>query len=126
MKRTNPDPFEDFRVVHSNGMALIWAALRKSPRGLMPRDVVVLFRIVDCTDYRTGKAKVTVNQLAEDVAMQPTHCSLSISRLKKELLVVTVRDPETGGRYFLPNPYLTSSTKAKQAYLWQLFQAAMD
>jgi DNA-binding MarR family transcriptional regulator len=126
MKRTDPDLFDDYRVVHSEGMALIWAALRKSPRGLMPRDVVVLFRIVDCTNYRTGKAKITVNQLAEDVAMQPSNVSLAISRLKKEMLVATVRDPETGGRYFLPNPYLTSSSRQKQAYLWQLFQQARE
>jgi len=126
MKRTDPDLFEDFRVVHSEGMALIWAALRKSPRGLMHQDVTVLFRVVDCTDYRTGKARVTVNQLAQDLALQPSNVSLSVSRLKKEMLVVTARDPETGGRYFLPNPYLTSNTRARQAYLWQLFQAARN
>lgn len=126
MKRTDPDQFEDFHLLHSDGMALIWAALRKKPRGLQPRDVSVILRIVDCTDWRTGKAKVTVKQLAEDLAMQPTHCSLSISRLKKEMLVVTGRDPRCSGHYFLPNPYLTCNTKQKQAHLWQLFQAARD
>jgi predicted transcriptional regulator len=126
MKTTDPDQFEDFRLVHSEGMALIWSALRKKPRGLMHQDVTVLLRLVDCTDYRTGKAMVTVNQLALDVAMQPSNVSLAISRLRKEMLVVTVRDARTGGRYFLPNPYLTSNTKAKQAYLWRVFQEARD
>jgi predicted transcriptional regulator len=107
-------------------MALIWAALRKKPRGLMHQDVTVLFRLVDCTDWRSGKAKITVNQLAEDLALQPSNVSLSISRLKKELLVVMIRERSTGDRYFLPNPYLTSNTRAKQAHLWQLFQAARN
>jgi DNA-binding transcriptional ArsR family regulator len=126
MKRTDSDQFEDFRVVHSEGMALIWAAMRKKPRGLMHQDVTVLLRLVDCTDWRTGKAKVTVNQLGEDLAMQPSNVSLALSRLKKQLLVVTVREKRTGDRYFLPNPYLTSNTKAKQAHLWQLFKAEWD
>ena len=126
MKRTHPDLFEDFHLLHSEGMALIWSALRKTPRGLQFRDVVVLFRIVDCTDWRSGMARLTVNQLAEDLAMQPSNVSMSISRLKKEMLVVTGRDPRSGGRYLLPNPYLTSNTKQKQAYLWQLFQAARE
>jgi hypothetical protein len=124
MKRTDSDQFEDFRVVHSEGMALIWAAMRRKPRGLMHQDVTVLLRLVDCTDWRSGKAKITVNQLGEDLAMQPSNVSLALSRLKKELLVVTVREKRTGDHYFLPNPYLTSNNRQKQAHLWQLFQAA--
>ena len=124
MNLSDPNRFEDFRVVHSEGMALVWAAVRRKPRGLMPRDVMVLLRLVDCTDWRSGKAEVTVNQLAEDLAIQATHCSLSISRLKKELLVVTVREKRTGHRYFLPNPYLTSATPYQQEKLWGMFQAA--
>jgi DNA-binding transcriptional ArsR family regulator len=121
MKRTQSDHFEDFHLVHSEGLALVWAALRKKPRGLMPRDVTVLLYVVDQTNWRTGKAKITVNQISDDLAMQRPLVSHSISRLKAEELLVLVQDRREGF-YYMPNPYLTSNSKAKQGFLWTHFK----
>jgi DNA-binding transcriptional ArsR family regulator len=119
MQSTGLGPKLDFRVIHHTGFSSIWEAMRQKPRGLEPRDVAVLFYIVDCTNFSTGKAKITVNQIADDLAMQQPLVSNSMRRLKDLEMVVLVRDRREGP-YYRPNPMLTAPVK-DQGRLWAEF-----
>lgn len=123
MKSTQDAGFTGFRLVHSEGMAMVFSALRA--RRLQPRDSAVLLRLIDCTDYKTGRVHLSAGQMAEDLGFQRTHVSASISRLKRELLLAVKWDKATGNRYLLMNPYLTSASADIQRRQWAQFQAAL-
>jgi hypothetical protein len=92
---------------------------------LEPRDVAILFLVCRLTNYKTGKAHVTISELAARVRISPSHASRSIKRLKEQQLLAIGVEARGGGRFLMPNPYLISNRKdAKgQGERWPLFSA---
>jgi DNA-binding transcriptional ArsR family regulator len=120
MKRTDRSTGLDFRVLHiKDGFEVIWEAMRQKPRELESRDVAVLMYVISQTNFKTGKAKITVNQISDDLAMQQPMVSHSMSRLKRAEMLVLVRDRREGC-YYMPNPNLTAPVQTQRA-LWDVF-----
>lgn len=94
---------------------------------LEPRDVAILFLVCRLTNYKTGKAHITITDLAGRVRISVSHASRSIKRLKEQQLLVNGVEASGGGRFLMPNPYLISNRKAasEQGERWPLFSALM-
>lgn len=91
---------------------------------LEPRDVAILFLVCRLTNYKTGKAHITITELAARVRISVSHASRSVKRLKEQKLLAVGKETRGGGRFLMPNPYLVSNRKdtVGQAERWPLFK----
>lgn len=95
-------------------------------RDLELRDISVLVAIVAHMD-RFGRARVTGAAIAERLDIKPAVCIASITRLKRQQLVVRAHDRSSGERYFLINPFVFSvGGPQRRNHLWALFKAALE
>lgn len=75
----------------------------------------------------SGRVKILPNALASLVGVSRRTCYDALKRLQQGRQIVRVRDPSTGGTYFLVNPWLFSTGSAKtRGALWAQFKAALE
>jgi hypothetical protein len=90
------------------------------------RDVAVLFAMMSCCDYKTGKVKFVAKTLAKRLNITATNFSASVKRLKQEFLVALVLE-QNGDKYYVINPYLFSvGRRQKWGHLVSLFSEAIN
>lgn len=95
-------------------------------RRLNLRDIATLFAMMSLVNTKTGMIRFTIKDLASDLGVNPTSLSASLSRLKKECIVATVRG-EHGDRYYMINPYLFSvGTRKSWGFMLQRFKSAFS
>ena len=75
---------------------------------LQPRDVAILFCLIANMDPGSGRVNLSVSALARRLRTRTSNVSLSVSRLKRKLLLINRLDKNTGALYFLINPDLAS------------------
>lgn len=75
---------------------------------LQPRDVAILFCMIANMDPGSGRVNLSISALARRLNTRTSNVSISISRLKKKLLVINRVDKNTNALYFLINPDLAS------------------
>ena len=96
-------------------------------RRLELRDTAVLMGLIAHVDWRTGRSKVSGKYLAELLGIQLSHCTSSITRLRKERLVVRIYDDRTGETYYLINPYLAGvGSASRRGHLYAQFAEALE
>lgn len=122
------DHFDDadrFVMVHqARDLDDIFQALAQ--RELQPLDICVLLAMVSRMD-RTGKVRTTARALTEQIGSNYTSCIKAIGRLRKAGALVKVRDRQTGGHYFILNPYVASVGSAQaRGHLWAQFKLALE
>lgn len=94
-------------------------------RSIELRDVAVLFAMMSCCDYKTGKVRFALKTLAKRLNIREANLSASIKRLKKEFLVASVVE-YNGDKYYIINPHLFSvGRKQKWGHLLSLFTEAI-
>jgi predicted transcriptional regulator len=94
-----------FIKVHMN--RITGAMLMRSP-DLQPRDVAILLVLMTEMDTKTGRINLTASALARKCELSQSNVALSLSRLKKKLLVINRQDKNYGGYYMRINPDLAS------------------
>lgn len=88
------------------------------------RDICVLFAMMSLCDPRTARIKFMVKNLADDLGVNPTSISASLSRLKKIMLVAQFAE-RNGDKYYMINPYVFSvGRKQRWGLLLQKFLSA--
>lgn len=98
---------------------------------LQPRDLVVVRALQMCmckaAGRDQGRIKASVAYLAELSGTKEPNVHTTITRLRKEYLVVRCRNRRTGELYYLLDPNLFSIGRAqKEGHLWAQFKEAFD
>jgi Tfp pilus assembly protein PilX len=94
---------------------------------LQPRDLAVLIALLGNVNWRSGRAQITPNGLAQQLGILDSNCRASISRLRKQLLISRIVDRYTGESFFLINPYLASvGGPQRRGHLWQQFKDSLE
>lgn len=84
----------------------------------------MLFAMMSLCDPRTARIKFMVKNLADDLGVNPTSISASLSRLKKIMLVAQFVE-RNGDKYYMINPYVFSvGRKQRWGLLLQKFLSA--
>ena len=89
------------------------AMLMRDP-DLKPRDVAILMALIGEMDPQTGRINLAVSELARRCGIVQSTVALSISRLKKKLLVINRQDRDSKAYYMLVNPDLASQGAPSQ------------
>jgi len=98
---------------------------------LQPRDLVVVRALQMCmckaAGRDQGRIKASVPYLAELSGTKVPHIHTTITRLRKEYLLVRCRNRRTGELYYLLDPHLFSIGRSqKEGHLWSQFRAAFE
>jgi predicted transcriptional regulator len=80
-------------------------------RQLQPRDTRVLLALMSCIDSYTGRIHTTAFHLAELLKTNESEIRSAIGRLKKQHLLRLIKEPRSGKRYYLINPWLVQAGK---------------
>ena len=96
-------------------------------RVLLPRDLAVLYCMVEMMNPRSGRIEIKKTALAEQVGMRLSDISNTLKRLRDSWIVVQQKDPDTGGMYYLICPeYVSVGSDQKRAYLGAQFAEVMQ
>lgn len=104
-------PSDLFVKVHMD--KITGAMLMRDP-DLKPRDVAILMALIGEMDPQTGRINLAVSELARRCGIVQSTVALSISRLKKKLLVINRQDRDSKAYYMLVNPDLASQGAPSQ------------
>jgi len=103
------------------------AVLALKEKRLQPRDLAVLVAMLSNADWRSGRIKTTARGLAEQMGIQQSNCTTSISRLRAAMLVSHVYNVRTGDSYYLINPYVASvGSPQRRGMLMQQFRDSLE
>ena len=117
--------FENFVMLHQEEFENVFGLI--SERRLELRDMAVYVGLISEMNWRTGRVRLTARALAKKLNVKDSVCVMSLGRLKKELLVVRVREKRSGDVYFLLNPHFASVGGVKRrGYLQSQFEEAMN
>ena len=117
--------FENFVMLHQEEFANVFGLI--SERRLELRDMAVYVGLISEMNWRTGRVRLTARALARKLNVKDSVCVMSLGRLKKELLVVRVREKRSGDVYFLLNPHFASVGGVKRrGYLQSQFEEAIN
>ena len=117
--------FENFVMLHQEEFENVFGLI--SERRLELRDMAVYVGLISEMNWRTGRVKLTARALARKLNVKDSVCVMSLGRLKKELLVVRVREKRSGDVYFLLNPHFASVGGVKRrGYLQSQFEEAIN
>jgi hypothetical protein len=100
-------------------------------RRLQPRDLVVV-RALQCCMCKAagrdqGRIKAKPEYLAELTGTKVPHVHTTMTRLRKEYLLVRCLNRRTGDLYYLLDPHLFAIGRAqKEGHLWSQFKEAFD
>jgi len=98
---------------------------------LQPRDLVVVRALQMCmckaAGRDQGRIKASVEHLAELTGTKPPNVHTSMTRLRKEYLLVRCRNRRSGEVFYLLDPHLWAIGRAqKEGHLWAQFREAFD
>lgn len=127
MKPTDQDQPEPFHMVFDDKLAQFMFALRIGD--LEPRDGAVLLAIIRHTNWRTGRADITITALAQELGQKDaSNVTRSIARLQRQYLVAKGSCRRSNQRFLMLNPYLCcGSNKAdRQRDLYGQFKALFE
>lgn len=94
-------------------------------RRLELRDMAVLMALSAHVQWRSGRARITVKALANELGLNLSSCADSIRRLKREALLARCVDERTGEVFFLINPFVISvGGPQRRGLLWRMFEEA--
>ena len=117
--------FENFVMLHQEEFENVFGLI--SERRLELRDMAVYVGLISEMNWRTGSVRLTARALAKKLNVKDSVCVMSLGRLKKELLVVRVREKRSGDVYFLLNPHFASVGGVKRrGYLQSQFEEAIN
>tara|TARA_B100000902_G_scaffold390002_1_gene438185 strand:- start:101 stop:475 length:375 start_codon:yes stop_codon:yes gene_type:complete len=117
--------FENFVMLHQEEFENVFGLI--SERRLELRDMAVYVGLISEMNWRTGRVRLTARALAKKLNIKDSVCVMSLGRLKKELLVVRVREKRSGDVYFLLNPHFASVGGVKRrGYLQNQFEEAIN
>jgi hypothetical protein len=124
------DGNEDFAMVFTEELSCTVVEATAAKR-LQPRDSLALLGLLAHMNWRSGRIRVTLKALAAELYGKSTPASYgnllqSIARLKREGLLVRVREQTSGDTYYLLNPRLASvGGPQRRGHLFQQFQEAL-
>jgi len=112
-------------MIHLNrDLESVLAAVAR--RDLEPRDIAVLFGLIANMD-RMGKVRIASSALAKQLSVTPPLVGKSLTRLRRQLIIVKVYESKTGDTYFLLNPFVASvGGPQRRGHLWTQFKAALE
>ena len=100
-------------------------------RRLQPRDLVVVRALQMCmckaAGRDQGRIKASPPYLAELCGTKVPHVHTTMTRLRKEFLLVRCLNRRSGELYYLLDPHLWAIGRAqKEGHLWAQFREAFD
>lgn len=75
-------------------------------KDIEPRDLMVLLAIISMTNWKNGRCLATTAKIAELLPLSISQVGHSMRRLKKQNLIVPLKDAKDGFTYHLVDPYL--------------------
>lgn len=112
------------KVHHSRDLESVFQAL--ACRDLQPIDLCVLLALVSHMD-RVGRARVTATAVASQLNIAAASCIRATSRLRKQKVIVKIRDPKSNSVYFVINPFVASiGNDQNRGHLVAQFEAALE
>lgn len=112
-------------MAHRPELEAVIEALRS--KRLQPRDLATMLALMANTNWRSGRVRVTASHLAAQMGIPLSNCSLSLSRLRKEMVATRIREPKTGDTYFVLNPDVISvGSEDRRQHLRRQFQEAYE
>lgn len=86
----------------------------------------MLFAMMSLCDPKTARIRFMVKNLADELGVNPTSISASLSRLKKAMLIAQFME-NNGDKYYMVNPYIFSiGRKQRWGLLVQKFFSAFS
>lgn len=115
-----------FAKVHLKAPTPIKELLRT--RTLQPRDVAVLYCMIESINHRSGRIELRPSAIAQMLDMRLPDITNILKRLRNAHVMVQQKDKYTGGYYYLIcNQYVSvGSSDNKRAYLGHQFAEAMQ
>ena len=115
-----------FAKVHLKAPTPIKELLRE--RVLKPRDVAVLYCMVESMNPRSGRINLRPSAIAQMLGMRLPDITNVLKRLRDVHVMVQQKDYDTGGYYYLICPQYVSVGHGdnKRAYLGHQFAEAMQ
>lgn len=111
---------ELFVMLFAPGLERLFQGL--ADKRIKRSDISLLILMFKFYNPRSGRCHVSLIHLSQELGLSRTGISESISRLKKELFIVTHVDKRDGARSFMIDPYLfCSGGKRKRALLAKTF-----
>jgi hypothetical protein len=112
-------------MTHRPELEAVIDALRT--RRLQLRDLATVMALMANTNWRSGRIRITATYLAQQMGVRLDDCVSSLSRLKKEMVAVRIREPKTGDTYFVLNPDVISvGSEDRRQHLRRQFQEAYE
>jgi hypothetical protein len=71
-----------------------------------PRDIMVLLAIISMTNWKNGRCLAATAKIADLLPLSISQVGHSMRRLKKQNLIVPLKDTKDGFTYHLVDPYL--------------------
>ena len=119
----NVDPCETFAKVHHNRLSI---SDLLADRTLEPRDVAILYCLVEMLNPANGKVVITTSALAQKINMRQPVVAHAIKRLKAARVAVNRKDRDGGYWYFRLNPrYVSVGNDRQRSLHWRDFAAAI-
>jgi hypothetical protein len=96
-------------------------------RTLQRRDIALLFTLASHVNTKTGRIKISIEHIAEELEVKSSDIRTSLSRLKKVLLIASYSDKKTGEKFYLLNPLVFSvGGRSKRGHLTRMFKNAIN
>lgn len=100
---------------------------RMVAEGVLKLSDLGLFHVLLTSMSPSGRVNLRPKVLAERLGISSSACYQAIKRLQTANCLVRVLDEDTGGTFFLLNPFLASTGSPKtRAALWAQFKAALE
>lgn len=103
------------KVHHSRDLESVFQAL--ACRDLQPIDLCVLLALVSHMD-RVGRARVTATAVASQLNIATASCIRATSRLRKQKVIVKIRDPEATASTSSSTHLWPASAMTRIAVIW--------
>ena len=114
-----------FAKVHLKAPTPLYQLLAQ--RVLLPRDLAVLYCMVEMMNPRSGRIEIRPSVLAEKLGMRLPDITHTLKRLREAHVMVQQKDRDTGGYYYLVCPqYVSVGTDQKRGYLGAQFAEVMQ
>ena len=118
------DEDRNFTVLYRSGIADLISKV--ASRKLLNRDLLVFLVYITHSDWRTGRCRLTVQKASQILTYKVASVQTCVKRLKRENLLVPIKDSKTGEKLHIVSPYIIKvGSGQSRGYLTKLYHDAI-